>query len=364
MMIKVLLCSPREGAVGGISIWTRNLLDYYENQRQGDLRLSHYYESIESNINIKSKWLRLYKGIKSYFRVYIGLLKTIEKEQFDVVHFCSSGSVSLIKDILFLYVVKNKEIKTIIHYRFGRIPDLVKSKNWEYILLQITIRLAYKVIVIDSESFKALLNEQYGNVFILPNPLTPKITEIIMRNNDIVRDNRKVLFAGHCILTKGIFELIDACRYIENINLKMIGYVTDEMRELLLKSASNTRLEWLEVAGELNQDETIKEMLSAGVFVLPSYTEGFPNVILESMGCGCPIVATAVGAIPEMLNIGNGDKSGICVEPKNVDQLKRAIEKMLKNREYALECGNNARNRVHNLYSMDHIWGELLMMWK
>lgn len=47
------------------------------------------------------------------------------------------------------------------------------------------------------------------------------------------------------------------------------------------------------------------------------------------MACGCAIVTTPVGAIPEMLEEEDGKHYGIMVEPRNVEQLKRAIERML-----------------------------------
>jgi glycosyltransferase involved in cell wall biosynthesis len=190
------------------------------------------------------------------------------------------------------------------------------------------------------------------------------VLDIIEKNKHIEKEERKIVFAGHCVEAKGIFELIEACREINNIKLKMIGYVSEETRYILLEKAGANSFEWLEIAGEKDYETTIKEMLSAGIFVLPTYTEGFPNVILESMACTCPIVTTKVGAIPEILDIANGENHGICIDPKNVKQLKDSIQKMLDNREYALQCGKNAQKRVNEIYSMPTVWNELESIWR
>ena len=105
-------------------------------------------------------------------------------------------------------------------------------------------------------------------------------------------------------------------------------------------------------------------MLSAAVFVLPTYTEGFPNVILESMACRCPIVTTNVGAIPEMLDIDSDDRCGICVTPRNVNELKEAIVTMLTSAETADMYAENARTRVMSTYSMPQVSNALLEIWK
>jgi glycosyltransferase involved in cell wall biosynthesis len=108
----------------------------------------------------------------------------------------------------------------------------------------------------------------------------------------------------------------------------------------------------------------IKHMLSCSVLVLPSYTEGFPNVILEGMACGCPIVATSVGAIPEMLNYHLDAEAGICIIPGNVEILQRAIEQMLDDKIFAKKCGQNARDRVISEYSIEVIWHQLITIWE
>ena len=104
-------------------------------------------------------------------------------------------------------------------------------------------------------------------------------------------------------------------------------------------------------------------MLKCGIFVLPTYTEGFPNVILESMACACPIVTTNVGAIPEMLDVKHGDYCGKCISPQEVKPLQEAINYMLNNRIYAETCGTNAQKRVNDCYSMATIWKQMENIW-
>ena len=105
-------------------------------------------------------------------------------------------------------------------------------------------------------------------------------------------------------------------------------------------------------------------MCQCDIFVLPTYTEGFPNVILESMACGCAIVTTPVGAIPEMLEEENGKHYGLMVEPRNVEQLKSSIEKMLSDIDYKNECRTNVQQRVNERYNIDSVWRQMVDVWR
>lgn len=328
-----------------------DVVQYYGKKSSG----SHTGDSLFS---------RVYRGAYKYIPLYRDIRKRIRQEQFDILHLCTSASISLIKDLLILRSARQRGLKTILHFHFGRIPDLFALKNWEYKLLVRTLALADKVIVIDNKSYETLICAGYKNIEFLPNPLTPAIDTIIRENASIEKEERKIVFAGHVIPTKGVFELVEACKRIPNIKVRMLGFVSDDMRTKLRQSAGDNSEAWLDIAGEQSYETTIREMLSAGVFVLPTYTEGFPNVILESMACACPIVTTDVGAIPEMLDIAHGFNYGICVKPKDVEGLKTAIEKMLNQRDYAFQCGLNARKRVTEQYSMPIVWDKLTDIWK
>ena len=363
--MKALLVSPIK-TVGGISIWTRHILEYYHNI-DFDIHLDHFYadeKMINSDI---SSLYRIYLGITSYVPFLIKLRRKLLVHEYDIMHLASSASISLVKDIFAIKIAKKRGVKTIIHFRFGRIPELYESQNWEQKLIHKVIKLSDKVIVIDNKSYKALSSKGYRNVEVLPNPLAPEVNKIIHESLTTSRKANKILFVGHVLGTKGVFELIDACKNLRNSNkdikLTIVGYVSETMKQKIDMRAGVEHNGWLEISGEKDYETTIHEMLTASVFVLPSYTEGFPNVILESMACACPIVATPVGAIPEMLNIENKEACGLCVEPRNVKQLQAAIVRMLDDEEFAKRCATNARKRVNEVYSLPSVWRQMTEIW-
>ena len=361
---KVLLLSPLgTKGTGGIAKWTQRLLDYYKSSVCESVDLIQYYPNSEGVISDTPFLKRILIGIRCYSIMLYKLRHLLKNNSVDVVHLCSSASMGLIRDYLIIQMARKYKSKIILHFRFGRIPSLFEKKNWEYRLIRNVIYKADHVIVIDESSYRTLVNAGFSNVSKLANPLFPHVASIIDDNKLIKRVANKIVFAGHVVRNKGIMELVVACKNISNIKLCIYGRITDDMRTLILHEAGPDCNEWLEIMGERNGDETIKAMLSAGVFVLPTYTEGFPNVIIESMACGCPIVTTPVGEIPEMLDIHGDNNCGICVPVKDVNKLQHAIEKMLNNPQYAQECGQNAKNRIRTFYSIDFVWDKLLQLW-
>jgi glycosyltransferase involved in cell wall biosynthesis len=88
-------------------------------------------------------------------------------------------------------------------------------------------------------------------------------------------------------------------------------------------------------------------MESLDVFVMPSFTEGTPNSIVEAMACGKPIIASEVGGIPDML----GDVSGILVPPGDMKALAEAMLCLAQNPELRRTMGAAAKERYQQLFS-------------
>ena len=361
--MKILLASPYGGVPGGISRWTEHIIEYYKQNGLQDCELDLLPMGRNQFVNINSPIVyRLWTALKDYRLILKKYKQQLRQKRYDVVHLASSASLSLIKDLYIIRQAKRKKTKSIVHFHFGRIPELSQARNWEWKLLVKVVKAADQVVVIDKASYDTLRANGFDNISLLPNPVAPRVVEIAAENANVQRVPRSLLFVGHVVKTKGVFELLEACSKIENINLQVVGHITPEMQaqiETLYKDAS-----WLTICGEKPYDEVVKEMCKCDVFVLPTYTEGFPNVILESMACGCAIVTTPVGAIPEMLEEENNNHYGVMVEPRNVEQLKAGIEKMLSDVDFKNECRANVQQRVIERYNIDSVWRQMTGIWK
>lgn len=97
-----------------------------------------------------------------------------------------------------------------------------------------------------------------------------------------------------------------------------------------------------------HQQDPISYYAFASVFVLPSLSEGSPNVLLEAMMAGTPAIATGVGGIPEMIQ---DEYSGLIVKPRDAAALARAIERVLDDSALARRLRENASADVHAKHS-------------
>ena len=85
------------------------------------------------------------------------------------------------------------------------------------------------------------------------------------------------------------------------------------------------------------------------IFTLPSLYEGLPNVILEAMACGKPVVASHVDGSKELIV---PEETGLLVDPKDVDQLVNALGQLIESPSLLKQMGRAGRKRVEEVYSL------------
>lgn len=367
--MKVMLCTPYmktpDNIPGGIGIWGKNMLEYYHTINS-DIELYPVSFDRKNYVSVDTSTIVRLVSSLQFLSAVNEARQILRKVHPDVLHVCTSASLSLVKDLMLVKMAKRYGAKSVVHFRFGRIPELIQQKNWEWRLLHAVIENASHVVTIDQKSYKALQNLGYNKISYCPNALfMPILNRINGLAYTVERIPGKLLFVGHVLPSKGVYELVEACKQFDGIELHIIGKAEEPVRsELIQIAAEKDGGSWMKMRGEIPHDEVLREMMSASVFVFPSYTEGFPNVILEAMACGCPIVTTTVGAIPEMLDVANGNNYGICVEPQSTQAFANGLKQMLSDPNYANRCAENAKKRVNEMYAVPVVWGQLSNIWK
>jgi glycosyltransferase involved in cell wall biosynthesis len=156
-------------------------------------------------------------------------------------------------------------------------------------------------------------------------------------------DEIVAIYAGMISETKGIIELAEAAegllRRYPKFKLVCVGEGPACEHLVRLKEKTGTR-EAVVITGQIPPEEVPKFLKGSDFMVFPSHSEGMPQAILEAMDCGLAAVASRVGGIPEAVIDG---KTGILIEPKNVEQLAAAMEKMICDREFRTRAGREAR---------------------
>lgn len=365
--MKVLLIAPAPPPAGGIQSVTENLIKYMQNSQNGTSLILCNTTHKTRPMTSEALFVRVFTGIMNSLSTCFKVLKIIKKDRPEIIHLASSSSLALIKDWLIVNSASHYKIPVVTHWHFGRIPSLKVKNNWEWRLLNYLVHKSSKSIVIDQKSYDALKDEIPDKVVYVPNPLgmdvEQKAKELFAK--PLQKKPGRVIFVGHIIREKGVFELIEACLPISEVKeLVLIGPCEESVKKEIVKTAQRRNdNNWLMLTGEITSRLVTDLMRDTYLLCLPSYTEGFPMVILEAMAMGCAIVTTDVGAIPEMLAINSKMPCGICVPTQNVEKLREAISSVIGNLNELEVLGNRASKRVLETYTIEKVYKQYEELW-
>jgi len=137
-----------------------------------------------------------------------------------------------------------------------------------------------------------------------------------------------LVYIGRIDRKKGLRELVEAAVLLRarraNLHTYLIGEGPD--RPLIARRIQDACLaDYIHLLPACAFDDVAVWMAAADLVTLPSYMEGCPNVVLEALACGRPVVATNVGGIPEILN----DECGQLVAPRDSGALARVLASVL-----------------------------------
>ncbi len=209
----------------------------------------------------------------------------------------------------------------------------------------------------------------------------PASSDETLRREGIDPDRPYMLFVGRITRQKGIIHLVNAIRYLDpEIQVVLCAGAPDtpeiaaEMKDAFAKAArGRDHLVWIDRM--LPRPEMIEIYSGASLFCCPSIYEPFGIINLEAMACGVPVVASAVGGIPEVVVHG---ETGHLVPLAQSDQapfepldpetfskdLARPINRIMEDPERCLKMGEAGRRRAERIFSWRSIASETVTLYE
>jgi glycosyltransferase involved in cell wall biosynthesis len=180
------------------------------------------------------------------------------------------------------------------------------------------------------------------------NQFSPDVDGTEIRKKLNISNNEKIiLFVGRLSLVKRIDVLIDVTKKLskEGLRVKTVIVGDGEYRDYYYKLAQSCND--IIFISSVPHSEIQKYYAMADVFMLPSLSEGLPNVLLEVAACAKPIVATNTGGISDIVIHG---KTGFLVEQGDINSFIEFIKLILNDEELSKRLGNNAYKYVKSKF--------------
>jgi len=185
------------------------------------------------------------------------------------------------------------------------------------------------------------------------------------------KEEKPLIFSvGRLVETKGFFTLIRSLSLLKAKKFSFECVIVGEgsLRSKLEEEIKEEQLEGVvRLAGSLSREELLAYYRKAACFVLPSEIapngdrDGIPNVLLEAMAVGVPVISTEISGIPEAVTSG---RNGLLAPEKNPALLAKAIETILKDPPLANRYGEEAHRTVSEKFDSNTYLNTLVQFFK
>lgn len=290
-----------------------------------------------------------------------GLIIRLITSRFEVAHLNNSLSpTGIFRELICAALIRLRGIPLITHHR-GNLPDFSRDNfaGLSFRALRALIRLSASNLVLNrpSQAFCMQLtrNHSHGHYTLISNFIEDCVFQRPSKRAGPPRERVRATFVGGITKAKGAIDIVALARRLPEIDFCLIGNMLTEVAPDLNPLPGN-----VVITGLLPHEEVIDNVASSDLFLFPSYSEGFPNAVLEAMALGLPVVATRVGAIPEMVEEGEG---GFLVEPGDIAGLVSAITALAKDPILRERQGAFNREKSRRYYSYSTVTKQLTLIY-
>lgn len=334
---RVLLVGSDLSVKGGIVSVLKNYLAY---DKWENVKL--YYVPTHVDKKGAQKAIYFIKSLRKV-RAYLNTGKI------SVAHIHVSERGSFFRKIIVSNMCLKKGVPVILHHHGAEFNEFYDQSNFIVKkLIRNTLKKVNLNIVLSNQLISMIKDKcPEANVAALPNAVP------VEDGNHYNPDATNLLLLGELNERKGVYVLLDAISHMDSelapdVKLYLCGNGDlDRLKERIKELSLEHRIAHI---GWIDKEEKAAIFANTKINVLPSYNEGLPMTILETMGYGIPNVSTAIASIPDVIKNG---KTGFLVQPGSATELEEALWKLLNNDELRLEISKNSHELIVNNYSLD-----------
>lgn len=336
MKKKILMCGSELSVKGGMVSVVKNYLSY-NNWDEFEIKYIPTHTD-------KGRIAAVLYFAAAYIRIV--LYAVFGKYDYLYLHTAERGS--FYRKAILVRTFRKSRIKTIMHHHaaeFEQFYSQLSDKQKQYV--NDTLRYVDLNIVLSNRLVKMITGKAPdANVKVLYNAVST------YKENPYNTKASGVLFLGRLGKRKGIYDLL---KVIENIN----GIISEDIGFYLCGDGEVEEVtQWIKEHGIENRirhvgwidDDQKKDILSKTMInVLPSYNEGLPMSILETMAYGIPNISTCIASIPEVISNG---VNGFLIKPGDTESLESNIIRLCNNSSLRREISNKSWRDITNKFSI------------
>lgn len=237
--------------------------------------------------------------------------------------------VSMCRDMIYLLVAKLYRKKTITFIRGWSLQFenriLKKPGFYKYI---IGFYKKSDVVLILAEKFKKTLISLDFISERIHVTRTMYVESDIIKSNKNYSDKPKFLFIGRLSFQKGIVDIIDAAKLLNEKNIQVDVEIYGHYANKEIKAITESKIQKFNLSSQVKINDFIsgkskyQKLAEADVFLFPTYDEGCPNSIIEALAAGLFVISTPIGAIDELVT---DERNGMIIETNNPVELAESM---------------------------------------
>lgn len=336
--MKSIIVSPSldlKKNVSGVSSVTQFIID-------NNKEVEYVHFVLGKRDNKKGGWQRIPAIILKLIEWLFLLLKHPEA----IIHYnFPLSKASILRDPMFMWVARVLKRKLVIHVHGGEFLSAPNVPKQIEKILQWVFGRNETVIVLSAQEEKNL-QRRYNcqNIQILPNCIDLGNARTFSRSYS----PSSVLhlgYLGRISHTKGMNELLSACQILKKRNVAFVLEFagTEENGGEIIPQYEDLLGDSFRYCGVVSGQDKIDFLNRMEVFVLPSYFEGLPMSLLESMSYGCVPITTPVGSIPSVVKDGD---NGLFMKDHDVDSIVESVIRLSEDRRLLQDLSGNARETI------------------